>query len=333
MIFSLPTRARPHKVGVTPPAKALSVMPSISDHPSTTNPDQVCVVVVTYNRKELLRECLQALLAQTRPLARILVVNNVSTDGTLEMLAEEFAVEQFPQIEVLTLPKNIGGAGGFHEGVKRAAALGSEWIWLMDDDTIPHVDALAQLLSAREGFAAERRPDLLASRVVWTDGSMHSMNVPWLNLLDVERNFEAARHATIPLRTTTFVSVLLHRRLVERYGLPIADYFIGGDDVEYTGRILKREFGVVVPTSVVLHKTPQKHGSLDVPAPKFYYYVRNTVWILTRSAAFEGMQKYKYAARFLLSLGGYLRRTVALGAGLRAIGSGLWDGLTKAPKR
>lgn len=50
--------------------------------------EKVCAVIVTYNRKELLRECLKAVLGQTRPPDHILVVDNASTDGTLEMLRE-----------------------------------------------------------------------------------------------------------------------------------------------------------------------------------------------------------------------------------------------------
>lgn len=77
---------------------------------------QVCAVVVTYNRKELLRECVRALLAQHHAVSLIWIFNNVSTDGTLEMLAHEFPAAEFPQVRVTTLEKNSGGAGGFHEG-------------------------------------------------------------------------------------------------------------------------------------------------------------------------------------------------------------------------
>ncbi|GAA6756682.1 hypothetical protein Thermus77420_21580 [Thermus thalpophilus] len=103
--------------------------------------DRVCAVIVTHNRKELLRECLRAVLAQTRPVDHILVVDNASTDGTADMLREEFS-----QVEVLRLPENQGGAGGFHEGMKRAYELGYEWMWLMDDDALPSRTALEELL-------------------------------------------------------------------------------------------------------------------------------------------------------------------------------------------
>jgi GT2 family glycosyltransferase len=90
---------------------------------------RVCAVVVTYNRRDLLRECLVSLQAQTHVPDTILVVNNASTDGTAQMLSAEFA-----QLEVLTLAENVGGAGGFHAGMKWAYEQGYDWLWLMDDD-------------------------------------------------------------------------------------------------------------------------------------------------------------------------------------------------------
>ena len=293
--------------------------------------DQVCAVVVTYNRKDLLRECLAALLSQTRPVDRILVIDNQSTDGTLEMLASSFSPESFSQIEVVTLERNVGGAGGFHEGLKRAAAGKAAWVWLMDDDTIPAPNALAELLAARARFPAGREPDLLGSQVRWTDGSLHPMNTQWVKIASAEENFRAAQAGTIPLRTTTFVSMLIRRSLVERYGLPIASYFIATDDVEYTARILKTEFGVAVPNSIVIHKTPTKAGTLEAPPQKFFYYVRNTVWMVTRSDAFRFSEATKLALRFVASLGIYLKRTRFASASLNAIARGLWHGVTRAP--
>ncbi len=305
---------------------------STASAPPDRDDGRVCAVVVTYNRKALLRECLRALLEQTHPVATVLVTDNVSTDGTLEMLAAEFPADAYPQIEVVTLAANCGGAGGFHEGVKRAAAAGFAWLWLMDDDTIPQPDALEQLFRARERFPRSARPDLLASKVVWTDGSLHPMNISWADQRHPEFRFEAARCGTFPLRTATFVSVLFHRRHVEKYGLPIFDYFVWGDDVEYTGRILREERGVAVPLSVVTHKTPQPHGSTGV-SPRFYYHVRNTIWMLSHSRAFSGRQKSKLWLGLAGSLLAHLQASRFSADSFARIGRGFWHGITRRPTR
>ncbi len=84
---------------------------------------RVFAVVVTYNRRPLLEECLQALGAQERPVDRVLVVDNASTDGTAAFVRNEH-----PEVQLLALAENEGGAGGFHEGLKAAHAAGADWI-------------------------------------------------------------------------------------------------------------------------------------------------------------------------------------------------------------
>ena len=291
--------------------------------------ERVCAVVVTYNRKDLLRECLGALLGQSRPLEEILVVDNVSTDGTPDMLAAEFPREKFPGLTVLRLERNGGGAGGFHAGTRHAAAQGFDWLWLLDDDTIARPDALAELFAARARFPDEAsRPDLLASRVLWTDGSMHPMNIPRLKRNDLlESQCRAALQSTLSLRSTSFVSLLVHRRFVEQYGLPLADYFIWNDDVEYTARILRREFGVLVPQSVVHHKTALKNAD---PGPRYYYGLRNGLWMIRYSAAWSGEEKLKMMVSTVKDIVDYLRRGPSL-TRLEIVARALKDGLLKAP--
>jgi GT2 family glycosyltransferase len=246
------------------------------------------------------------------------------------MLAEEFPPDRFPQLRITTLAENSGGAGGFHEGVKLAAAAGFEWLWLMDDDTIAQPSALAELFAARDGFPAGAQPDILASKVEWTDGSLHAMNINWVNLRDPQATFRAAAARTFPIRTATFVSFLLHRRFVEAYGLPIRDYFIWADDVEYSGRILRDNFGVTVPASVVTHKTVRNHASAD-PGPRFYYHVRNGIWMLTRSNAFSARERIKMWFGLVTSWWVYLRRSSFKSDSIAVVGRGLRDAVLRKP--
>src|SRR4051794_9178418 len=92
-----------------------------------TTSESVCAVVVTFNRRDLLESCLAALGEQTRHVDEIIVVDNASTDGTAGFVAAEF-----PDVTVLVLPANVGGAGGFHAGLGAALAKGHDWLWVMD---------------------------------------------------------------------------------------------------------------------------------------------------------------------------------------------------------
>jgi GT2 family glycosyltransferase len=234
--------------------------------------ETVVAVVVTYNRIELLRECLAAVTAQTRAPDTVLVVDNASTDGSREMVATEF-----PSAEVLAMPTNEGSSGGFHEGMKAGAARGFDWLWVMDDDTIPRPDALERLLDARS--ATPQRAALLASKVLWTDGGLHPMNWPAPHLGDLDRFVEGVEQAFLPIRGSTFPSLLVRREAVERYGPPRKQFFIWADDIDFTQRILRYEPGYLVPGSVALHKTKTAHKPWE-GGERFYYAVRNGLFIL-----------------------------------------------------
>ena len=110
----------------------------------------VTAVVVTYNRVTLLTECLDALLAQTCPVAHVVVVDNASTDSTPAVLAVR------RDVETVRLGVNTGGAGGFAAGIDRALARGCDAVWLLDDDTIPQADALAELRAGPRGLPRAR---------------------------------------------------------------------------------------------------------------------------------------------------------------------------------
>jgi rhamnopyranosyl-N-acetylglucosaminyl-diphospho-decaprenol beta-1,3/1,4-galactofuranosyltransferase len=288
----------------------------------------VCAIVVTYNRRELLRECLEALLNQTAPVARILLIDNQSTDGTPDMVRDEF-LPRAPQLELHTLPKNVGGAGGFHAGMARATqGDGCDWLWLMDDDTT----ALEQLLRAWERFPEGEKPELLASRSLWIDGTIHPMNAPQIRL-EAPAAFLAAEHATLAIRAATFVSVLIRSRCVEKYGLPMADYFVWTDDVEYTARILRDDLGVLVPASTVIHKTATCYGPVEGSAARFYYFVRNNLWMLLYSDGWRRSERAKLALSLCRRTTAFMRTTREKRSGLAAIANGIGDALRKRPTR
>ncbi len=185
---------------------------------------------------------------------------------------------------MLSLASNEGGAGGFHEGIKHTHAAGAEWLWLMDDDTIPTAGALAELLDAAERLAAAGRldgagdPALLASRVVWRDGTLHPMNYPILERRRMELVIAGAEHGVAPIRGATFVSLLVHRRAIERYGLPLKHFFLWTDDIEYTSRVvLGGEGAYFVPASVALHDTAAPEDFRTARPERFYCHVRNTL--------------------------------------------------------
>jgi rhamnopyranosyl-N-acetylglucosaminyl-diphospho-decaprenol beta-1,3/1,4-galactofuranosyltransferase len=238
---------------------------------------KVCAVIVTRDRLALLQEAIEAVKSQSRSCAEIIVVNNDSQDGTTEWLNAQTSLCVFHQ-------GNLGGAGGFSFGVSQAYERGHDWIWLMDDDTIPEPDALEQLLCAKT--ATDPHCGFLSSLVVWTDGTPHAMNCPELSNYQLWGH-SVAEELSILCRSASFVSLLIHSRAVEACGLPIKDFFIWHDDAEYTRRISAQFACALVLTSRVLHKTKDNHTALlqdlnDSNAWKYKYGLRNQLYLLWR---------------------------------------------------
>ena len=262
---------------------------------------RVCAVIPTHNRTDLLLETLEGLARQTHAADRVLLVDNASTDG-----AADAARQRLPEIEVLRFEDNSGSAGGFGRGVRWAFEEGYEWIWLLDNDSEPEPTALAELLNAHARFPAGEAPVLLASKVVWMDGSILPLNVPMFKRKDPALLYRAAEHATVSLRNAPYAGVLVHRDAIAEHGLPIESYFLWNDDIEWTGRILRSGFGVLVPSSVVCHKTPGNPKTTASAGPRFFYEVRNKLWMVRCSDAYASLEKLAFFLALLRETGRYV---------------------------
>ena len=239
---------------------------------------RVVAVVVTYNRRALLGACVDCLLRQTAANLSILIVDNASTDGTAESLAP---LIDAGKVLYVNSGANLGGAGGFQFGVRCAMNLDCDYLWLMDDDSMPEPTALEALLNAAETVGDF---GYLSGRALWTDGSLCRMNVQRdLRMKNID-DFSAPR---IPSGAATFVSLLVPARVVREVGLPIGAFFIWADDLEYTRRISRRYPCWVIPGSVTVHRCDTNNGgniATDVPGriPRYRYAYRNEVYLYRR---------------------------------------------------
>lgn len=212
----------------------------------------VAAVVVTYNRKQLLLECLDCLEAQD--LARlgdscelsVIVVDNASTDGTEEAL-EPYVTSG--RISYFNTGENLGGAGGFNYGMRVAVEAGHDYVWVMDDDCMAHPDTLRELLLAGEGLEGDF--GYLTSVCLWTDGNPCTMNRQRHPLHTTIEDFSPELQ---PCTLASFVSLFVPADVIAELGLPIKDFFIWTDDWEFTRRVSRKYPCYVVGTSIVTHK-------------------------------------------------------------------------------
>jgi GT2 family glycosyltransferase len=208
--------------------------------------------------------------------------------------------------------------------MKRAHADGADWVWLMDDDTMVRPDTLEQLLAALD---EEPGALILSSKVVWNDGQMHPMNLPGFERNRPARVVEVAEKGLLPLRTATFVSLLVNRDAIDRHGLPFKQYFIWSDDIEYTARVTRREdVAFLVPTSVAHHKTKQPYTAVSTSGGRFYFHIRNHVFML-RGSAWDAREKLTLVYVMLVTSLQYLRHNRFAAWNVRVILRALRDGV------
>ncbi len=289
--------------------------------------ERVVAVVVTWNRRELLAESLRAVQAQSSQPSRIVVVDNASDDGTASTLRDDFT-----GLDVTTASSNLGGAGGFALGLDRALRTDCDAVWLLDDDTVPTPSALAELLSARRDYA-HSTPALVASRVVWTDGRDHPMNTPRPKPgVRARETADAEAVGCMPIRSASFVSVLVDAGATRECGLPIADYFLWNDDFEFTTRLIRGRRALYCPASVVVHKTATFGSTNADPGSRFYYEVRNKVWLFGRSSGLSPAEKVLYGGSTLRRWGRTILASADRATLLRSLWAGLGAGIRTSPR-
>ena len=213
---------------------------------------KVFAIILTYNRPTLLEECLGAVATQTRRCDSIIVIDNASTDETVELLRQKWS----DKAKVFALSRNIGAAGGFSAGLRIAYSEGADFIWLMDDDLIPSSDALEKLMAADATLVAIGKP------YAYLVSCPHSPEGELTNVPDIHprRNRdgyaawpELLEFGLVPVGRAAFTSMLLPRTCLEMHGLPIRQMFIWGEDTEFTMRVTQDVPGFAVGASKVRH--------------------------------------------------------------------------------
>ncbi len=280
--------------------------------------DRTVAIVVTYNRRDRMLRCVDALLRQTKP-TDILIIDNASTDDT----ADAVAAMDDARIHYRCMHKNLGGAGGFQYGMAQAVAAGYDYLWVMDDDCVPEPDALEHLwqahLSLGDGYG------FLSSIAYWRDGSLCRMNIQHTSLCG------RLRHIDTPLATVkmaSFVSAFFPAARVRELGLPIKEFFLWADDLEYTRRLSRRYPCYAVRDSRVLHDMDSNERvniatDSQERLPRYRLLYRNETYIYRREGIAGWLYLYARATLHILRviLGGQHKRR-RIGVILRSLADG-----------
>ena len=280
---------------------------------------KLAMVITTYKRQKLLATLFDSILALEQAPWRIIVVDNEQSDETRGMV-EEFETKvndqwgktvvdgDGNQSRVVYAPQteNLGGAGGFSAGVKKAYELGAEWFWVMDDDVAVLPDAIAKLApwTKRHEVIQGSRFDYDGGPFYWQYDFRIGLGIP--NPI-APAAFGPAGYRV--MNTLCFEGGLFNRRVVKQIGLPDPRFFIYWDDTIYGYRASKVTQPIVVP-DVILRRT-REIGNWDIAGVRQL----NSTSDMNR---YHIMRNRGYMARYFMVYGDYRPFLFALGTAATA---------------
>ncbi|MBD8069402.1 glycosyltransferase [Bacillus sp. PS06] len=215
----------------------------------------VQAIVVTFNRKNDLLICIDALIKQSKELDQIIIIDNASSDGTQELLMENDYLNN-KKINYIRLERNAGGAGGFYEGISEALKGDFEYVWLMDDDGIPATDSLEKLVQVSN----EKSLDIAGPVVIDITNNENlsfGLGEKFTNIKELN-SFKDDK--IIPNLLNPFNGTLISKKVIDSIGNIKKEMFIWGDEVEYIERAKYNGFkvGTVIDAK---HFHPKNKGT------------------------------------------------------------------------
>jgi rhamnopyranosyl-N-acetylglucosaminyl-diphospho-decaprenol beta-1,3/1,4-galactofuranosyltransferase len=257
--------------------------------------ETVAVIVVTFNRADLLGRTLDGLAAQTHEPDAVIVVDNASTDHTRAVLDAHRGLA----LQRLHLHSNTGGAGGFRAGVEAAYRQGFDRIWLMDDDVVPAPDCLAVLMATDEACVMAVREDT-GGRLVEKAATVFDLSRPWSvrpKRASVETAYRDRRAMPerVEIQVAAFEGFLVRRQVIENVGLPDDSFFIFYDDVDLSLRARRAGYRIWAVRDAVLVRQLDFDQQHALGTWKGYYMYRNLFAVHFRYGANPLVRAKPYA--------------------------------------
>jgi rhamnopyranosyl-N-acetylglucosaminyl-diphospho-decaprenol beta-1,3/1,4-galactofuranosyltransferase len=270
---------------------------------------KIAAVIVTYNRINKLKHCLECTVKE--PFAYIVIVDNNSSDGTREWLSSL----KDCRIRLRLLDTNTGGAGGFHEGIKYASKeTDTEWVCCYDDDAFPEAGLIKTFIGRHQSSKAAMIASAVYSSI---DGSILEMNRPITRLTQTIASFLSYSinkkpyvvtdilyqdNHLIDISAASMVGLFINCEKVRtKIGLPDPNLFIYCDDLIYTsGAKLTNESLQFDPCLIFQHDCINDPRRQYSQAWKAFYLIRNYAIYYRQIAPTAWMALFLFRILFIL---------------------------------
>ncbi|WP_165778827.1 glycosyltransferase [Leptospira perolatii] len=277
---------------------------------------KITAVIVTRNRIELLKQCLHSVLNQTIQPNQVIVIDNDSTDGTREYLSSVSGIDFIKN-------ENTGGAGGFRLGIDLALEAGADWIWCMDDDGRPALDALEKIrpylspeFSAVNSLVLPSEESQTSSffLVKINPGEKPSFFKKTNRISEIRK---VAEEKGFVYYGSLLNGTFINREVLSKSGNVDPRFFIWGDEVDFLWRLWKIAPIITVPDSLHFHPAPSTNSA---PAWKLYYGLRNHIHINKKYFNFSFLRNILLILRYLSA---FLKSKAPLKMYFKAIADGI----------
>jgi len=240
----------------------------------------VSVVIVNWNRKDDLRECLESIRNQTYKNIEIIVVDNHSTDGSIKIVRKEF-----PEVKLIVMPdSSYGACETFNIGFANATG---EYIAILDDDVMLSPDWIEKIVKKFE--TEPKDTAMIATKIIDPLGLM------WPSENNADKEFYCGNFIG--------AGAMIKREALEKTRYYPKEYFIYWNEEELAAQLLSKGYKIkYFPEVKTYHKG---HRSQRMTKRRFYFFVRNRLWTFWMHESMKKLIKktFTHLGYFLSSLG------------------------------
>lgn len=242
---------------------------------------KLAVILVNYNGKSYNEACIESVRAnRVQARVRIIVVDNASSDGSVQTLRERYAGEE--QTELIELDDNSGFSCANNVGIRRAQAWGADAVLLLNNDTEIGETMLQELLAC----AARHPGSVIVPKIyysddrkrIWSAGGSVSPVIRKVRHIGLDEEDRGQYDEERRIFFATGCCLFLPMQVIRQAGLLDERFFLYYEDTEYSFRL--RELGIDIyycPQAVMYHKVGASSKGADSPLCA-YYIARN--WLL-----------------------------------------------------